>query len=66
MTSIQKDHKPGHGCGEIADLTNLVQQALTLADALELTFVGIDLCSALERLKSISDAARLLESSDHE
>ena len=41
----------------IAALTARVTEALAMADALGLGFVGIDLCSALERLKDIAAGA---------
>lgn len=48
---------PDHGGRAAPDLIALVEQALELADAAGLTFVSIDLCSALERLKAIADTA---------
>jgi hypothetical protein len=48
-------------CGSAADLIALVQQALDVADAKGFIFVGIDLCSALERLKEMDDTARFKE-----
>lgn len=37
----------------LSELIELVEQALAKADALELAVVGIDLCTALERLKAM-------------
>lgn len=37
----------------LAELADLVEQALAKADALGLSLVGIDLCTALERLKAM-------------
>lgn len=48
-------------CGSTADLIALVQQALAMADAKGLIFVGIDLCSALERLKEMGDTGQYRE-----
>ena len=47
---------PSGGQETIADLTAMVKRALDLADALRLGLVGIDLCSALERLYEIGEA----------
>jgi hypothetical protein len=41
-----------------ADLMALVEQALAMADAESLAHVGIDLCSALARLRDIADTAQ--------
>jgi hypothetical protein len=41
----------------LADMIARVEEALAIADALDLGFVGIDLCAALERLKDIADGA---------
>lgn len=37
----------------LSELIELVENALAKADALELSMVGIDLCTALERLKEL-------------
>jgi hypothetical protein len=66
MTDIRKDCLCGHGSGGIVDLTGRIEQALKLADDMGLTFVSIDLCSAMERLKDIGAAAHSVESRDHE
>jgi hypothetical protein len=50
----------------IADLTAIVEEALEMADAMELGLVGIDLCSALVQLKDIGDGSYLMDQRDCE
>jgi hypothetical protein len=45
----------------IVELMATVEKALAMADALELSLVGIDLCSALERIKDMHSAANQVE-----
>lgn len=47
----------GNGPEAIAELTAAVEKALAIADAMELNLVGIDLCSALERIKGMYPSA---------
>lgn len=47
--------RPSHDRQALADLTATVEKALKLADASGLILVGIDLCSALDRLKKLGD-----------
>jgi hypothetical protein len=48
--------KPGLDHAALADLSAMVEQALELADASGFGLVGIDLCSALERLQNLGEA----------
>lgn len=50
----------------IAELTAAVEKALAIADALELSLVGIDLCSALERIKSMEPTVNPEEMHDRD
>ena len=43
----------------MAVLIALVQEALETADAIELPLVGIDLCTALEKLRALRDPGGL-------
>lgn len=57
---------PSGGQEAIADLAAMVERALDLADALGLGLVGIDLCSALERLNEIGEAEHSAKAPSHE
>jgi hypothetical protein len=50
----------------IVELTAAVEKALAIADALELSLVGIDLCSALERIKAMHPTANSEEMQDRD
>lgn len=52
----------GNNSEVIVELTAAVEKALAIADALEFSLVGIDLCSALERIKGMHPA----EMRDHD
>jgi len=58
--------KPGHDHAALADLSAMVEQALALADASGFGLVGIDLCSALERLQNLSVAPSQVDRRDCE
>lgn len=50
----------------IVELGAAVERALAMADALELSLVGIDLCSALERIKSMEPTVNPKEMHDRD
>lgn len=45
----------GHDRKDITDLAALVEKAVAMADASGFDLVGIDLCSALERLRKMGE-----------
>lgn len=56
----------GHDRKDITDLVTLVEKALAMADASGFDLVGIDLCSALERLRNMGEPANLVGQRDCE
>jgi hypothetical protein len=63
-TSVQSDpgaegQLRGENGRSLAVLIALVQEALETADAIELPLVGIDLCTALEKLRALRDPGGL-------
>jgi hypothetical protein len=61
--AVRSNH---HDDGTISYLIALIEEALAMADASGLATVGIDLCSALERLKAIGDEIPVARSSQHD
>jgi len=47
-------HRSDVASPDLAGLIVSVERALDVADTLDLTFVGLDLCSALERLNALA------------
>jgi hypothetical protein len=56
----------GNAPEAIVELTTVVEKALAMADALELSLVGIELCSALERLKRMQPDVDPVEGHDND
>lgn len=56
----------GHHNEDVNDLAALVEEALKMADALGFDRVGIDLCSALERLGRMDETFRSVGQRDCE
>ena len=50
----------GHDRKDITDLAALIEKALAMADASGFDRVGIDLCSALERLRKMDEPPYLV------
>ncbi len=56
----------GYDRKDITDLAALVEKALAMADASGFDRVGIDLCSALERLRKMDELPYLVDPRDCE
>ncbi len=66
IKAFETVRRRGHNRKNIADLAAVVEKALKMADASGFDFVGIDLCSALERLKQMDEPRYLVDPRDCE